>query len=102
MGVPVQFQVIDDCAASADDGLILIGIKLRQLFWKNLLNMSPEQFLFVAATATFDKGLINGKVTAASIFDKKCRVGNVIEKLLDDGQFGGDARRNFRERTGKR
>jgi hypothetical protein len=25
----------------------------------------------------------------------------VVEELLDDGQFGGDARRHFRERTGK-
>ena len=102
MGVPVQFQMIDDCAASPDHRLILVGVNLGKLFRKDLLNMTSEQLLLVAATTTFDEGLINGDVTAASVFDKKCCVGNVIEQLLDDGQFGGDARRNFRERAGKR
>ncbi len=101
MGVPMQFEVIDYCAASADDRLVLVGVKFSEFFRKYLLNMTSEQFLFVAATTTFDEGLINGNVTTASVFDKKCGVGNVIEKLLDDGQFGGDARRDFRERTGK-
>jgi hypothetical protein len=63
--------------------------------------MSPEQFLFVAATASFHEGLIDCDVAAASVFDKKCCVWNVVEELLDDGQFGGDARSHFRERTGK-
>ena len=85
MGVPVQFEVIDDCAASPDHRLILIGVNLGKLFRKNLLNMTSEQFLFVAATTTFDEGLIDGEVTAASVLDEKCRVRNVIEELFDDG-----------------
>jgi hypothetical protein len=101
MGVPMQFQVIDYCAAGSDHRLILDGVKLCEFFWKDLLNMSPEQFLFVAATASFDQGLVDCDVAAASVFDKKCCVWNVVEELLDDGQFGGNARRHFRERTGK-
>jgi len=93
--------VIDDCAASADDGLILRGVKPSQLFGKDLLNMTSEQFLLIAAATTFDERLIDGEVTTASVFDKKCGVGDVIEELLDDGQFRGDARRHFRECTGK-
>ena len=85
MGVPMQFEVIDDCAASADNRLVLAGVKFRQLFRKDLLNMTSEQFFFVAAPAAFDEGLIDGDVTAASVFDKKCGVGNVIEELFDDG-----------------
>src|SRR5437899_1642548 len=102
MRVPMQFQMIDNRAASADDSLVLAGVKFRQLFRKDLLNMTPEQFFFVAAPAAFDEGLIDGDVTAASVFDKKCGVRNVVEELLDDGQLGGNARRDFRERTGKR
>ena len=79
MGVPVQFQMIDDCATSADDRLVLVGVKLGEFFREDFLNMTSKQFLLVAATTTFDEGLINGDVTAASVFDKKCGVGNVIE-----------------------
>ena len=85
MGVPMQFEVIDNWAASPDDGLVLVGVKFSEFFRKDLLNMTSEQFLFVAATTTFDEGLINGNVTATSVFDKKCGVGNVIEELFDDG-----------------
>jgi len=102
MRVPMQFQVIDDGAAGADDGLVLDSVKRGELFWKDLLHMSSEQFLFVTATTTLDQRLIDSDVTAACVFNKKGCVRNVIEQLLDDGQFGGDARRHFRERTGKR
>lgn len=85
MGVPMQFKVIDDGAATADDRLVLVRVNFGKLFWKNLLNMPAEQFLFIAATTAFDERLIDGDVTAASVFDKKCGVGNVIEKLFDDG-----------------
>lgn len=85
MGVPMQFKVIDDSAATADDGLVLVGVNFGEFFWKDFLNMPAEQFLFIAATTTFNKRLIDGDVTAASVFDKKCGVGNMIEKLFDDG-----------------
>src|SRR4029077_15389322 len=85
MGVPMQFEVIDNCAARADDSLILLGVKFGELLWKDLLDMSAEQFLFIAATTSFNEGLIDGDVTAAGVFYKKCGVGNVIEKLFDDG-----------------
>lgn len=101
MGVPMQFEVIDYWAARPDDSLILAGVKFGEFFWEDLLDMPAEQFLFIAATTTLNERLIDGDVTSASVFDKKCGVRNVIEELFDDGQFGGDARRHFRERTGK-
>jgi len=94
--------MIDDCAACPDHRLVLVGVKFRELFWKDLLNMTSKQFFFVAAPAAFDERLIDSDVAAASVFDKKCGIRNMIEKLFDDAQFGGDARRDFRERTGKR
>ena len=81
----MQFKVVDDWAASADDGLVLDGVNFGELFWKDLLDMSAEQFLFITATTTLNEGLIDGDVTAAGVFDKKCGVGNVIEELFDDG-----------------
>ena len=85
MSVPMQFEVIDDCAAGANDRLVLVGIKFSEFFWKDLLNMTTEQFLFIAATTALNKRLIDSDVTAAGVFDKKYRVGYVIEELLDDG-----------------
>ena len=85
MGVPMQFEVIDNWAASPDDGLILLGVKFGKFFWKDLLDVAAEQFLFITATTTLNEGLIDSDVTAAGVFDKKCGVGNVIEELFDDG-----------------
>jgi hypothetical protein len=84
MGVPMQFEVIDYCAASAKNSLVLVSIELGQFLGENFLDMASEQFLFIAATATFDEGLVDGDVTATSVFDKKCGVGNVIKELLDN------------------
>lgn len=66
------------------------------------MDVPAEKLLFIAATATVDERLVDGNVTATRIFDEKCGVGDVIKKLLDDRQLGGNARRDFRERTGKR
>ena len=85
MRVPMQFQMIDDRAASADNGLVLIGVKFGQFFRKNFLHVPAKEFLFIAATTTFDEGLIDGDITAASVLDEKYSVGNVIEELFDDG-----------------
>src|SRR5439155_26449234 len=101
MSIPMQFQMIENGAARGDHRLVLNSVKLSELFWKDLLNMTSKQFLFVAATATLYKRLINGDVATAGVLDKKCSVGNVVEELFDNTQFRGRARRHFRERTGK-
>jgi hypothetical protein len=102
MRVPMQFQMIDDAATGANDGLVLNGVKFGEFFGKDFLHVATQEFLFIAATATFDQGLVNGDISAARVFNEEHGVGNVIEKLLDNGQFGGNAGWNFRERTGKR
>lgn len=84
MGIPMQFQMIDDSASSADDTLVLNSVKFSEFFWENFLNMTSQQFLFLAATTAFDQRLIDRDVAAASVFDKECSVWNVIEELFDN------------------
>ena len=85
MRVPMQLQMVNYRAASLDNSLVLVGINFGEFLGENLLDVPAEKFLFIAATATINQGLIDGDVTAASIFDEESSVGNVIEELLDDG-----------------
>jgi hypothetical protein len=93
--------MVDNCAAGAKDGLILLGVKFTEFFREDILDVTAQKFLFIAATASLDERLIHSDIAALGVLDEKCRIGNVIKELLDNRKFGGDARRDFREGTGK-
>src|SRR5438093_813683 len=62
MRIPMQFQMVDERAASAKNDLVLSGVKLSKFFWKDFVDVTPKEFLFVAATTAFDERLVDGNV----------------------------------------
>ena len=94
--------MVYDRSSRSKNGLILDGIKLSQFFGKNFLHMTTQQFLLVAAAAAFNERLVEGGIAATGIFDEKSRLREMIEELLDDGQFGGERGRGLSGHTGKR
>jgi hypothetical protein len=83
--IPVQFQVVNDRPAGAQYGLILGCIELRQVLWKNVTDVAPDQLSLVLQTASFNERLIHSQVAALRVFEKKCCFRDVIKELFQDG-----------------
>src|SRR6266478_1831354 len=53
MGVPMQFEMVNYRTPGAGHGLVLAGIKLGQLFGKDLAHLTTEKIMLVLAAAAF-------------------------------------------------
>jgi hypothetical protein len=90
MRVPMQFEMIDHCAAGTQNGLVLGGIEIGEFPRKDLPDLSSQELAFVLQTAAVDQGLVNCQVAPSGVFDEERRLRNVIEQLFDNGQLSGD------------
>jgi hypothetical protein len=86
----MQFEVIDDRPAGAQNGLVLGGVKVGEFPWENFADLLTQELAFLLQPAALDQGLVDRQVTACGVFDKECRFRNVIEQLFNDGQLSGD------------
>jgi len=87
MSIPVQFEVIDDWPAGSEDFLVLFSVESAQFAGKDFADVAANKLIFVAATDAFDEGLVHREVTAFCVLNEEGRIWDVVEKLLNNGQF---------------
>lgn len=82
-GIPVEFEVIEDGAACAQNGGILPRGDAAKIAGADVTRAFAEGLRFFAQAVAGDEGVIYRGVSACGVFDEERDIGNLIEKVLE-------------------